>query len=71
LVADVVKTHLAGDSHKTHLYKKPYTMRINALHMPHSYQPPKFQQFDGKRNTEEHVTQFIETYNGVGTEGDL
>ena len=48
LVANAVKAHLGGDSHKTHLYKKPYAKRINALRMPIVYQPPKFQKFDGK-----------------------
>jgi len=28
LIADVVKAHLGEDSHKSHLYKKPYTKKI-------------------------------------------
>jgi len=50
LIANAVKAQLGGRSHKTHLYTKPYTKRIDALCMPHGYQPPKFQQFDGKGN---------------------
>ncbi|PHT42111.1 Long chain acyl-CoA synthetase 4 [Capsicum baccatum] len=31
-------------------YAKPYTARIDNLKMPAGYQPPKFQQFEGKGN---------------------
>jgi len=55
-----MKAHLGGDSQKTHLFKKPHTKRIDALHMYHSYQPPKFEQFDGKGNPKQHVAHFIE-----------
>ncbi|KAK3027882.1 hypothetical protein RJ639_041516 [Escallonia herrerae] len=41
------------------------------MRMPIEYQPPKFQQFDGKGNLRQHVAHFIETYNDAGTEGDL
>jgi len=50
LIANAVKIQLGGGTHKTHLYTKPYTKRVDALHKPSSYQPPKFQQFDGKGN---------------------
>jgi len=50
LIANAVKAQLGGESYKTHLYTKPYTKRINALRMPYDYQPPKFNQFDGKGN---------------------
>ena len=39
--------------------------------MPVSYQPPKFQSFNGKGNPKQHVTHFIETCNNAGTNGDL
>ena len=39
--------------------------------MPCGYQPPKFQQFDGKGNPKQHVAHFVETCNNAGTEGDL
>jgi len=29
-------------------YARPYTARIDSLKMPAGYQPPKFQQLDGK-----------------------
>jgi len=34
----------------TRLYIKHYTKKVNTLRMPYGYQPPKFQQFDGKGN---------------------
>ncbi|KAL0295372.1 UNVERIFIED_CONTAM: hypothetical protein Sangu_3199900 [Sesamum angustifolium] len=34
-----------------------------------SYQPPKFQQFDGKGNPKQHVAHFVETHNNAGTYG--
>ncbi|MBA0757899.1 hypothetical protein Gotri_020944 [Gossypium trilobum] len=36
-----------------------------------NYQPPKFQQFDGKGNPHQHIAHFVETYNSVGISGDL
>ncbi|KAL6176002.1 hypothetical protein ACLB2K_052638 [Fragaria x ananassa] len=47
-----------------------YTKRINGLRMPLGYQPPKFQQFEGKGNPKQHVAHFIETCNNAGKEGD-
>ncbi|KAL0448543.1 UNVERIFIED_CONTAM: hypothetical protein Slati_1410700 [Sesamum latifolium] len=38
--------------------------------MPMGYQPPKFQQFNGKDNPKWHVAHFIETCNNAGTYGD-
>ncbi|XP_070032500.1 uncharacterized protein [Nicotiana tomentosiformis] len=51
-------------------YVKPYTSRIDSLKMTGGYQPPKFQQFDGKENPKQHIAHFIETCNDVGTYGD-
>jgi len=70
LIANAVKAQLGEGPHKTHLYTKPYTKRIDALRMPHGYQPPKFNQFDGKGNPKQHIAHFIETYSNAGTEGD-
>jgi hypothetical protein len=39
--------------------------------MPPNYQPPKFQQFDGKGNPRQHIAHFVETCNNAGTKGDL
>ncbi|KAA0063346.1 Retrotransposon gag protein [Cucumis melo var. makuwa] len=39
--------------------------------MPTGYQPPKFQQFDGKGNPKQPVAHFIETCETAGMRGDL
>ena len=39
--------------------------------MPQNYQLPNFQQFEGKGNPRQHVAHFVETYDNVGTYGDL
>jgi len=70
LIANAVKTQL-GVSSRSHLYTKPYTKRIDALRMPYGYQPPKFNQFDGRGNPKQHVAHFIEMCNNAGTGGDL
>jgi len=70
LIANAIKAQLRGGSYKTHLYTKPYTKRIDALCMLHGYQPPKFNQFDGKGNPKQHVAHFVETCSNAGTEGD-
>ncbi|KAL0311661.1 UNVERIFIED_CONTAM: hypothetical protein Scaly_2921000 [Sesamum calycinum] len=66
------KNHQKQDRGKLKVipYSEPYTPRIDGLKMPMDYQPPKFQQFDGKGNPKQHVTHFIETCNNVGTYGD-
>ncbi|KAL0457866.1 UNVERIFIED_CONTAM: hypothetical protein Slati_0413800 [Sesamum latifolium] len=51
-------------------YSKPYTQRIDCLKMPMCYQPPKFQQFDGKGNPKQYVAHFVETCNDAATYGD-
>jgi len=38
--------------------------------MPYSYQPSKFNKFDGKGNPEQHIAHFIETCSNASTEGD-
>ena len=53
------------------MYSKPYTKKIDNLRMPVSYQPSKFQSFDGKGNPKQHIAYFIETCNNAGTNGDL
>ncbi|XP_027150582.1 uncharacterized protein LOC113750841 [Coffea eugenioides] len=39
--------------------------------MPAGFQPPKFQQFNGKGSPKQHVAHFVETCNNAGTYGDL
>ncbi|KAA0046413.1 retrotransposon gag protein [Cucumis melo var. makuwa] len=52
------------------MYSKPYTKRIDNLRMPLGYQPPKFQQFDGKGNPKQHIAHFVETCENAGSRGD-
>ncbi|KAL0296056.1 UNVERIFIED_CONTAM: hypothetical protein Sradi_6657700 [Sesamum radiatum] len=51
-----------------------YSFTINVapvmLENANGYQPPKFQQFDGKGNPKQHVAHFVETCNNAGTYGD-
>jgi len=61
LIANAVKIQLGEGACKTHLYTKPYTKRVDVLYMPCGYQPPKFQQFDGKGNPKQHVAHFTAT----------
>ena len=51
-------------------YESPYTARIDNLKMSSGYQPPKFQQFDGKGSPKKHVEHFIEMWNNAGTYND-
>lgn len=39
--------------------------------MPYGYQPPNFNEFDGRGNPKQHVAHFIEMYNYANTSGDL
>ncbi|KAA0047389.1 ty3-gypsy retrotransposon protein [Cucumis melo var. makuwa] len=38
--------------------------------MPLGYQPPKFQQFDGKGNPKQHIAHFVEICENAGSRGD-
>jgi len=71
LIANAVKIQLGEGERKTQLYTKPYTKRVDVLYMPRGYQPPKFQQFDGKGNPKQHVGHFIETCNNPSIDNDL
>ncbi|CAA0809067.1 Unknown protein, partial [Striga hermonthica] len=69
-IMGTIKDKLDGGSKSTHSYVKPYSPRIDNLRMPVGYQPPKFQQFDGKGNPKQHIAHFIETCNDAGIHGD-
>ena len=51
-------------------YARPYIARIDSLKIPANYQPPNFQQFDGKGIPKQCVSHFIETCKNVGTYDD-
>ena len=67
MIENSIKTQYGGPTRTFSLYSKPYTKRVDNLRMPNGYQPPKFQQFDGKDNPKQHVAHFIKTYEIVGT----
>jgi hypothetical protein len=71
LIKEAIIDQVESSIQPSYSYAKPYTQRINMLKMPLSYQPPKFQQFDDKGNPRQHIAHFVETYNNVGTNGDL
>lgn len=49
---------------------KAIHQEIDGLQMLMGYQLPKFMQFDGKRNSKQHIAHFAETCNNSKTEGD-
>ncbi|KAL0416789.1 UNVERIFIED_CONTAM: hypothetical protein Slati_3510800 [Sesamum latifolium] len=69
-IEETIKSKIEGSSKSSLTYSKPYTPRIDSLKMPMGYQPPKFQQFDGKGNPKQHVAHFIEACNNAGIYGD-
>ncbi|KAA0033157.1 ty3-gypsy retrotransposon protein [Cucumis melo var. makuwa] len=48
MIANAIRAQYEGPPQTSFMYSKSYTKRINNLRMPLGYQPPKFQQFDGK-----------------------
>ncbi|XP_012853849.1 PREDICTED: uncharacterized protein LOC105973373 [Erythranthe guttata] len=69
-IMGTIKNKFDEGSKSSSTYTKPYTLRVDDLKMPIGYQPPKFQQFDGKGNPKQHVAHFVETCNNAGTFGD-
>ncbi|KAK4385666.1 hypothetical protein Sango_2690600 [Sesamum angolense] len=69
-IEGTIRSKIEESSKLSLTYSRPYTPRIDSLKMPMGYQPPKFQQFDGKGNPKQHVAHFIETCNNAGTYGD-
>ncbi|KAK4388305.1 hypothetical protein Sango_2437100 [Sesamum angolense] len=69
-IEGIIKSKIEGSSRYSLTYSKSYTPRIDSLKMPMGYQPPKFQQFDGKGNPKQHVVHFVETCNNEGTYDD-
>ena len=71
LIKKAIKDQVENVIQPSYTYAKPYSQRIDRLSMPTSYQPPKFQQFNGKGNFRQHITHFVETCNNAGTYDDL
>lgn len=70
MIVDVVKAQYSGLPQDTLTYSKLYTKRLDNIRMPTKYQPPKFQQFDGKGNPKQYIAHFIETCNSARPNGD-
>ncbi|KAA0054831.1 ty3-gypsy retrotransposon protein [Cucumis melo var. makuwa] len=62
MIANSIRAQFEGLPQTSFMYSKPYAKRIDNLRMPLGYQPPKFQQFDGKSNLKQHIAHFVETY---------
>ncbi|MBA0605115.1 hypothetical protein Godav_017726, partial [Gossypium davidsonii] len=71
LLKKAIKGQFESVDPPLYTYSKPYTQMIGRLRKLKNYQPPKFQQFDGKGNPHQHIAHFVETYNSVGISGDL
>ncbi|KAG9458562.1 hypothetical protein H6P81_003070 [Aristolochia fimbriata] len=71
MISNAVEQKVQAEGVRSQAYTRPYSRRIQAIHMPTSYHPPKFQQFSGVGNPKQHVAHFIETCNNAGTDGDL
>ena len=69
-IEGTIKDKYEVSTKSSHMYAKPYTARIDNFKMPAGYQPPKFQQFEGKGNPKQYVAHFVETCNNAGTYGD-
>ncbi|KAA0048447.1 ty3-gypsy retrotransposon protein [Cucumis melo var. makuwa] len=70
MITNSIRAQYGGPPQTSFMYSKPYTKRIDNLRMPLGYQPPKFQQFDGKGNPKQHVAHFVETCESAGSRGD-
>ncbi|TYK04208.1 retrotransposon gag protein [Cucumis melo var. makuwa] len=70
MIANSIRAQYGGPPQTSFMYSKPYTKRIDNLRMPLGYQPPKFQQFDGKGNPNQHIAHFVETCENAGSRGN-
>ncbi|KAA0033935.1 ty3-gypsy retrotransposon protein [Cucumis melo var. makuwa] len=70
MIANSIRAQYGGPPQTSFMYSKSYTKRIDNLRMPLGYQPPKFQQFDGRGNPKQHIAHFVETCENAGSRGD-
>ncbi|KAA0042440.1 ty3-gypsy retrotransposon protein [Cucumis melo var. makuwa] len=70
MIENSIRAQYGGSPQTSFMYSKLYTKRIDNLRMPLGYQPPKFQQFNGKGNPKQHVAHFVETCENAGSRGD-
>lgn len=69
-IKGTIKDNYEVSTKSSHIHNMTYTARIDNFKMSAGYQPPKFQQFEGKGNRKQHVAHFVETCNNAGTYGD-
>ncbi|KAA0057247.1 ty3-gypsy retrotransposon protein [Cucumis melo var. makuwa] len=67
MIISSIRAQYGGPQKTSFMYFKLYTKRINDLQMSVGYQPPKFQQFDEKRNPKQHIAHFVETCKNAGS----
>ena len=70
MMENSIRAQYGGPPQTSFMYSKSYTKRIDNLRMPLGYQPLKFQQFDGKGNSKQHIAHFIKTCENAGSRGD-
>ena len=70
MITNSIRAQYEGPSQTSFMYSKPYTKRIDNFRMPLGYQPPEFQQFDGKGTPKQHIAHFVETHENAGSRGD-
>ncbi|KAA0065983.1 ty3-gypsy retrotransposon protein [Cucumis melo var. makuwa] len=70
MITNSNRAQYGGPPQTSFMYSKSYTKRIDNLRMPLGYQPPKFQQFDGKGNPKQHIAHFVETCKNAGSRRD-
>ncbi|KAA0036102.1 ty3-gypsy retrotransposon protein [Cucumis melo var. makuwa] len=70
MIANSIRAQFGGSPQTSFMYSKPYTKRIDNFRMLLGYQPPKFQQFDGKGNPKQYIAHFVETCENAGSRGD-
>ena len=71
LIKEAITDQVESSVQPSYSYVKSYTQQIDLVKMPSSYQPPKFQQFNGNGNPRHHIAHFVETCNNARTNGDL
>ncbi|TYK21493.1 uncharacterized protein E5676_scaffold305G00300 [Cucumis melo var. makuwa] len=61
MIMNSIRAQYGGPRQTFLMYSKSYIKKIDNLRMLLGYQPPRFQQFDGKGNPKQHTAHFVET----------
>ncbi|KAA0038057.1 ty3-gypsy retrotransposon protein [Cucumis melo var. makuwa] len=70
MIANFIRAQYGGPLQTSFMYSRSYTKRKDNLRTLLRYQLPKFQQFDGKGNTKQHIVHFVQTCENVGSRTD-